>query len=223
MRVSIEVGHTRLLPGGLFNPLAVQRSVTLGAELGSTLCEHGIDVHYTVLADDKELAARNRGRDVNSLIGVVGEQLPVDYYFPEHQLQVYLADVIALLPKEGLRRRVTRDLTQQLGETGALPCSADIAIWHALRLGLMADKKRIAVDHDGIFSPSDFIVSILPDGDQEAEQVARDRYLKHMPDNAQNRVQRIFYPVAADQRINDDALQDTINTILTTTTEANIS
>lgn len=221
MRVSIEIGHTRLVPGGVFNTLVVQRSIDLGLHLDALLREQEINTHFAVLTDDKELPTRSRDRGVQGLIGMIETQLQVDYFFPEHKLQAYIDALVALLPNAGLRRRVDTKLRDTLKKRGALPCSADIAIWHALRLGLIEDTAHIAIDHDGVFRPSDLIVSILPEADEESETVARDRYLKHMPHDAQGRVHRLFYPNAADEEVFSSGhvvqLANTIVTAATTT------
>jgi hypothetical protein len=216
MHASIEVGHARLVPGGVYNTFLVQRSVDLGRRLAELLREHGVDTHFAVLADDKELPRRGRDRGARALIGMIEPQLQVDYFVPEHKLSVYVDALVALLPKDGVRRRALTGLRDTLKERGALPCSADIAIWHAMRLGLILDTARIAVDNDGVFRPSDIVISILPEGDEESETVARDRYLKHMPCDVQRKVHRLFYPSVADQTVtSDDHLTQLASTIIT--------
>ncbi len=224
MRASIEVGHTRLVPGGVYNTFLVQRSVDLGQQLAELLQEHDIDTHFTVLADDKELPRRARDRGARALIGMIEPQLRVDYFVPEHKLHVYVDALVALLPKDEIRRRVRTKLRDTLKERGALPCSADIAIWHAMRLGLIDDIARIAVDNDGVFRPSDIVISILPEGDEESETIARDRYLKHMPDDVQRKVHRLFYPSVADgPATSDNHVTRLANTIINIATEETVA
>jgi hypothetical protein len=198
MRVSLEVAHTALLPGGVFNQSAVHRSLDLGRTLRSLLEAAGHEVSHTLLVDDKQLSKEERNDVTEDFVALVDREFEVDVVAAEHRLSRYLDDLLDLLPPNGVRRRVSKQLHERLRDTGALPCAADIALWHSLRLGLIPDRDGVLTAHRAHFEPADAVVSVLIEHDREPEEIAVNRYLKYV-EGAGSRIHRVFYPETADQ------------------------
>ncbi len=212
MLVSIEIAHIELLPDGAFNRLAVERSIVLGARLKGLLEARGVDTHITVLVDDRQLAAAERDSIVNDFVETVSTLMAIDSHCSEGRLSSHLDNFLSLIAKESVRRRRSDDLWTRIQQTGHLPCAADISIWHLLRLGLIPDPRRVVEYKGAPAGPADFVISILPEMMREPEEVAENRYLKHI-EAAAGRIHRVYFPASADGEVGEEDLLSAVETI----------
>ncbi len=207
--VAIEYGHCVLLPaGGYDDHDELVRSAALGAQLRRRLERQDISSTLQVLVDDKRLpddAVQAKQLGLKQLLRACETLLNPETFALESALAVLAPDFISQVIEPARSHRVAKDFTRYATtRNGRLACSQDIAVWHALRLGLLdPDALLIA----GLCLPRDIprparvVVSILPGRFEEYEEHADKEYLRWCHDpSALQRVQRLYFDEHASDR-----------------------
>lgn len=183
MRVSVEYAHTNLAAPDQED---VERSCMLARLVTGHLEQLGHEVQRAVLLDDKKAEPQQATLLAEWLLSTLqdtGDRPELVFY--ETELKAHLPALQRLLPAKPLRK-LNRD-TSHYAKFGNLPCSVDIALWHALRLGVLTDPR---------IRPVDVAISVLDAGNREHEDLAQSNLLDHLADAgaAPTRVLRLYYP-----------------------------
>jgi hypothetical protein len=216
--VSVEFGHTMLTPDGSLNHSELLRSSSLAHGLVKQICRAGPAAVSVVLVDDKQVDVTKRASLAQGLTDYLAYSTPIDYFCFERDLAQYLDDMLTLLTP-GARRRQRAAIDRRLSKGYTLACSADIAIWHLLCLGMVSDTRRIMqpLRSREPFRGCDVTVTILPDHLSDPEEVAVNRFLGHLKNGASlaERVQRVYFPSGVDGVVPDEHIEHITDTIVT--------
>ena len=183
--ISLEFAHTNLAA-------IDRREIIRSAEAARVLVDHlrslGHDVRTVVLFDDKKVERDEAEMTSELLLRMLADldSSPDSWWF-ERELKEHLPTLCDLLP-EPIGRRLAKSAHRRLRKYFSLLCSVDIALWHALRLGVIADPR---------VQPAEVVVSVLADVNQEWEDTARRDYLDHLPGEVSSRVISLYYPESA--------------------------
>jgi hypothetical protein len=203
-QLSIEFGHSMLGCDGAFSRADAMRSADLAAALTEAADQALCQTTTSVLVDDKQVLPADRERLAEPLIDALRSRLRVDFVCYESDLVAYVENLVDLVEPEKSREKLRRSLSGRIEKYGSLPCSADIAIWHLLRLGMIEDRFGALrrCDAGTAFSPCDIAISVLQDNLAEYETAARSNILHFIESLRDNeRVIPIYYPVAIYQNI----------------------
>jgi D-amino-acid oxidase len=183
--VDIEFGHNVLGSRYRHQKAEVARSASIAEELVTALttCAE-IKTVTSVLVDDKhegQLSCLDRHVDeIEKLVAPMG----MDRIMLESELSRNLPELLALVPSRK-RESLERDIADwRARHNGFLACSQDIAIWHTLRLGLIADMGVTwARDCDDVGNPDTqrVCVSVLPERFRPFEDRSYAEILRHIP------------------------------------------
>lgn len=204
-RVSVEFAHGVL--GVATGTLDVERSCLVAKRLVERLRDEGHLVSTCVLIDDKPIDPHE---DKQSLISAFLQGLAdgpeVDFVCLETELVAYVDGLVSCVRTRS-QRRVKRSIRRWLDEYGSLPCSVDIAIWHLLRLGLIADRGALVRPVGSAAQqphPVDVAVSVLADNLSEYESKAAEDILELLSDfNPQRQIGTLYYPVSGSFEFTD--------------------
>jgi len=194
--VDIEFAHMDMAPLDVaIEEEEVMESASYARALIEDLNHAHIKWTTSVLIDDKR--ARGSPADLESALERVARlvgPVPVHRALMERHLTELKRDFLALFD----RRRgsaIESDFHRyQVNRDGELGCSQDIAVWTAVRLGLIPASvvcKRIASTARfgfGREQSPDLLVTILPSRYRSFEERAAKEYLRHL--NGGNAVQR---------------------------------
>jgi hypothetical protein len=198
--VAIEFGHAVLLPqGGYDDPEGVRMSARYAEDLRSTLSVAGLTTTIQVLIDDKRISRQDgRAEAIAKFSADCQAALQTDCFVLESSLVRLLDQFTDQVITPTARARIARKLADYYHQHNELACSHDIALWHALRLGLLnpnalpSDVCRISGIH-GTFSPCRVAVSILPARAREYEAIAATDLLRHAGSIVPDRQIHQFY------------------------------
>jgi hypothetical protein len=197
--VTIEVAHVTLLESGVPGTRALERSCVIGDLLVTAFKDVGITPTVGVLVDDKQITTSSARRHAHDLLQIVQRYLPVTYACSERLLGSYKNSLLSLLDDEDLRRRREDNLDHRLARYGTLPCSVDIALWHLLRVGEIADRESLLrpLRPEVTVSGADVAISVLPETVSDPERIADRDWLRHLEGGRLlERVRRFYFPVS---------------------------
>ena len=184
MKISVEFAHTNL---AAIDKEEMERSAQAMKCVGQYLREEGHDLRSVVLLDDKKVEREEAEQLAADLFHLLENlKCAPDNWYYERDLINHLPELSQALPKKQ-RHELERSTRSYIRDFDALPCSVDIALWHTLRLGLLGQ--------DPIIDRSDAVISILGDGNQEYEALARRNVLDHLASGmVSSRVISLYYP-----------------------------
>lgn len=192
MNCHVEFAHAKL---GSVNWVDVERSCSVASMVVDHLHSEGHTTTQGVLIDDKGVERDKRAQLADEFLSKLNGP-SVSYFCFERDLSQYAVDLVALFV-ERRQRRVTDDIRRYFNKFHTLPCSVDIAIWHLLRLGLLADREHrlIWFAHPHHIVNVDFVASVLGDQLNDFERQARMSLLNYLSDTrARSRIFNIYYP-----------------------------
>jgi hypothetical protein len=179
--VSIEFAHVDVAS---YDSSDIARSGRKASELAKYLTETSKSYSVVLLIDDKDSTSKMTPNDVGMLIHDASNWLPVDYVVFESRLADYKLDLFeSIQPAQKIS--VRKQVDRYEAKSGRLACSHDIAIWHLLRLGIIAPDASTVVpvaSRDQYSTRSFFansVVSILNEEDRDAENRAMNEILRY--------------------------------------------
>jgi hypothetical protein len=182
MKVSVEYAHVMLPDVGRGKdselPAAVladiERSTAATIAVRDHLVSRGHVVETVILIDDKRLDqdARQAAAAVTGAAELAGLHPDIVYF--ERDLIHVLDPLRELLPRATLKR-LDRTVKHSLVAYESLPCSIDISLWHALRLGVLGPVDKRIPEYD-------LAISVLGDGLHGFEESAQRDVLRHLAD-----------------------------------------
>lgn len=177
--VAIEYGHSQLLPSGGYDAYSELRmSAVYASDARARVEGMGFTTTVQMLVDDKRLGKDEEvSRSLPELRKDAKSLLPVNCLVLESRLVRLWQDFVYRSIAPSKQRRVAERLEGYLDQHGSLGCSHDIALWHALRLGLvdpllLDGKSDRVASVQGQLQTCKIAVSILPARWREFEEIA---------------------------------------------------
>ena len=201
--VNIEFAH--VAPGARNADLSFRKSYSLFIQCIDACLAKSETVSVSILIDDKEeTLSVSKSWLLDKLAEAKFHHFDRLFWGTESKLVLYRKALYSLVVPSA-RDRISNEIERYYRKHGRLACSHDIAIWHLLRLGQIAEfvhiggRPEVAFDHGHSETapplPAGRLISILSDEDYGAEQRAANEIiaLTVNGDEILRKMDKIFY------------------------------